>query len=411
MREFIFVISLNFSIVFFNFLAIIGISYSNSIKYDNFSISIALLNVIYIVGMTIFKNDGRLSRISILFYLLPLITLIFYMIDFPDNPGGRRIFFVYLAYSFPAIYIGTFVASNNLIKSTAKWWNLLPIFITLGMIISFDKIVSTNDELIGGALSYQVVSYIASFAFSLNLFFLLFGDKYQRFSFLNTHTYTIVTYLMMIFQISVLFISGGRGGFVVLFLSALILIIIKFNKRVLYSKVILIIVLLFSTLYILKNILPVEIAYLLQRGFDRVFSYISFDGIDIHETSGRDTIYFSAIGLIKESPIYGYGIFKYFDLAKHYPHNIFLEILLQGGLLYLSFWIIVLTKFYFKIKRMIKFDETQLLLIPIAIYPIVQLMFSGSYLMSTLFWFVISYVFNFKITSNQKTAKQIIKHE
>lgn len=386
--------------LYFAIMAILGLNYEE--ETGNFSYYLTnfvfiALSLIFIFGERFYKKVAPIRRINLLFYLLPIITCIIYLIESPIAENAYRYFSIYLSFSFPAIYIGTYVAANNSFRFMAKWFELTSIILTLGLIVSFPKIVFSRVITVGGALDYQTISYMAAFAYSFSLYSILFGDKYPRFKFLQSKIFSFITYFFVFFQIICVFITGGRGGFVVLLLTSLILLFLKLKRNIKIGRVILVIITIVLSLKLLSNILPQEVINLMQSGNERVFSYITYKGIDISETSGRDIYYSKAINLIKERPLLGYGIFKYVDTTVDYPHNIFLELLLQGGIFYFSFWIILLGRFYVKFKRILKLDNINFLLIPITIYPFTELLFSGSYLMSTFFWFVIAYVFNFNI--------------
>lgn len=128
---------------------------------------------------------------------------------------------------------------------------------------------------------------------------------------------------------------------------------------------------------------------------DRAFSYISSSGIDMAQTSNRDIVFELAQKNIEANLYTGYGIFHTIG-AFGYPHNIFLEILEGGGIFYFAFWIIILI---ISIKRayfIIKIERNLLFLVPLFIYPSVNLLFSGSYLMTGMFWFVLVFVLIYK---------------
>lgn len=198
--------------------------------------------------------------------------------------------------------------------------------------------------------------------------------------------------------------SGGRGGFILFLITTLVISIIKiregFNLMPLTKSLIFISILIFFSV----RLLPFEVADIFEKGNRRLFSYITSSGVNMEETSGRDVYYTRAIKEIKKSPIWGYGIFRYVDITYDYPHNIFLELFLQGGLIYFVIYLFMFTKFIRKIIKIIIVDKVNLILIPLSLYPFVELLFSGSYLFSPFFWFVISYAFNYDL----KSKKQII---
>jgi O-antigen ligase len=203
---------------------------------------------------------------------------------------------------------------------------------------------------------------------------------------------------MYIFILSVLFsgviLSAGRGGLMVVLVGLVIFIIrkkgfVKFLKYLFWSLFII------CVLSYLTSKLDLFFSERLDKSFDRLFSFISSDGINMEGTSNRNDFYGIAIAKISESLIYGYGIFGLVDtLGEYYPHNIFLEILLQGGLIYLFVFIIVMITFILKLYKLIKINKNEdIILIPI-IYSFVMLLFSSSYLQEPFFWFSLTYVFS-----------------
>ena len=150
---------------------------------------------------------------------------------------------------------------------------------------------------------------------------------------------------------------------------------------------------LFYFLYYIKNLIDIPI---FKSSLERVFSYLTPNGIDMSQTSGRDHVYRDAIELIKQSPIIGYGIFGFFKVYGSYPHNFFLEILLQGGILLLFAILIIIISLIKKIIYMIKYNEELRIILIIFLYPIVMLMFSGTYTSDSIFWFSISFIFSYR---------------
>lgn len=402
MRELIFTITLNISYLFFAINSILGNEYKGANESSSYILSVTgfiALSLIFIFGDFLFKKVAPLRKINFLFYLIPLFFCFIYLIEFQFNTATYNYFILYLAFSFPATYIGTYVAANKSLKDMAKWWDLVSLIITLGLIISFPKIIFLKEVSLGGA-NYQTISYMAAYAYSINLFSLLFRDKYPRFKLLQSKLYNAISFLFLFFQIICVFISGGRGGFVVVFLGSVILLYKKFKGHIIWRKVILVTIAIVLSIILFPKILPLELKNTIQIGSGRLFSYISSKGIDMSETSGRDIVYSTVIKSIIEQPIIGHGIFNV-NASEHAAHNIFLEFLLQGGMVYFLFWIIILVLLYHKYNRTLKVDNINLLLIPIAIYPFIELLFSGSYMTTSLFWFVIAYIFNIKIKKEE----------
>ena len=134
---------------------------------------------------------------------------------------------------------------------------------------------------------------------------------------------------------------------------------------------------------------------LLSGNFERITSLVDNGSINASASSGRDEIWKDAWKLISDSPILGYGLFSYLSKIM-WPHNMFLEVLLQGGFVLLVFFVLVLLLAFNKYRRMIKLDKAQIWLIPLMIHVFTQLLFSGSYMFETYFWFSLTYIYNYR---------------
>nr|WP_240701406.1 O-antigen ligase family protein [Vibrio kanaloae] len=70
----------------------------------------------------------------------------------------------------------------------------------------------------------------------------------------------------------------------------------------------------------------------------------------------RVIVYSNAIDLIKDSPLFGYGTGSAGDYFHGtYPHNIFLDVLINGGVILLIAFILILTKYLCSVYRFYRF--------------------------------------------------------
>ncbi|WP_387044931.1 O-antigen ligase family protein [Mammaliicoccus sciuri] len=228
-----------------------------------------------------------------------------------------------------------------------------------------------------GLLNYQNASYISAFIVGIGLYFLTESNiKYKA-------LYLIFICLLL----PVIFIAAGRGGAVLLILYILLTtvnIIVK-KSIPLVNKIIIIGMVATGSITFITTAISLD-----DTG--RTFSYITADGLDLNNTSGREDVYKSDINTIKNSPIIGYGLFNYYHLVNNIPHNIIMEILLISGVIGLSISIVIC---YFLFKKYVKnFEENSpdRLVGYIFLYPITMLMFSSNFLIVSELWFVIFYV-------------------
>jgi len=66
--------------------------------------------------------------------------------------------------------------------------------------------------LFAGAVYHQTDSYLAAFAFGLNLHFLFEGQRHERFKFFKSLLYRCFCYLLLVIQALGFILPGGRGG-------------------------------------------------------------------------------------------------------------------------------------------------------------------------------------------------------
>jgi O-antigen ligase len=126
--------------------------------------------------------------------------------------------------------------------------------------------------------------------------------------------------------------------------------------------------------------------FLLSQGIQSRSIYLLLsDNIDF--STGRSEIFSDTINNIILNPILGHGIAgdRVF-LNGTYPHNIFLEILAQFGIILGGISSLILLTYWFKSVFLNKNKTNQHLAIIFAGLGLISLFFSGSYLTSSNFW-------------------------
>jgi len=418
-RNIVLIITISGGYVFFAFTSLFGIKYmgkSESIVYVMFNVFFALMSLL-IIFINWAQQKYKFNPYQFIFLFAPLLFIYFFIKDYSGNREILKVFQLYLIWSVVASYIGIYYAKNKHdFSDSLKYWVLLMFLLSTGTIrillsYFFSGYTWLGSDIAGDA-DYQTLSYMLSFAYSLNLFFIIYKNKIKLFSFCYYTSYKLLSFILLILQILCVFMSGGRGGFVVIAFSTIVLLYyaLKFN---IISKSFLIS--LISVCFIVfMVIIPIFSKHeLFSNGINRVFSYISFSGINMKKTSQRNVVYNIAISGIKEKPLLGHGIFKQFGYMGYwiYPHNLFLEILLGGGIIYFLFMLLISYVFYKRMIHLIKIDSSHVLLLSIFCKTFVSLMVSGTYLTTPLFWFLGAYVFCYPITNARLLNEVNEKHK
>ena len=393
---------------FFVITAILGFEYSG---VGNSNALLVYSLVVFVATAVLFRksfiwNEGKITQTD--FFLFFVIIVVFLSYLTPSlfsgrlNPIATTFFLYFSSFSLPAILGSLYLARMQTIFEMSKLLEIVMLLITVSIFVRLIIPASQGQRLstFGGAYFGQIGSYLAAFAFGLNLYFLFEGRYHDRFTLFRSMFYKLLCICLLVIQIIGFIIPGGRGGAVLGVTYLLYILLIRFSLR--NVKYLLTIIgflsFLVITLVVIWPFLIQNSAF--QSGFFRVTQFIdSGVGINWTGTSGRDIIYRNALEIIIQRPVLGYGIFGMWDVS-YYPHNFFLEVLLQGGIVYLIIALIILYLFARKLTRLIKKDRRYRILFVLFIYPFVMLMFSGTYLSTPIFWFVIIFVFN----SRLKTA-------
>jgi len=392
--------------VFFALTSLFGIKYmgkNESSVYLIFNVFFALMSLLIII-FNWTRHKIKFNRYQYIFLLfIPLFIILFFIKDYSGNKYVLKVFQLYLIWSVITSYIGIYYAKNKYdYNESLKYWVLLMWLLSIGAIKILFSYLFSGFSWMGintvGDVNYQSLSYMVSFAYSLNLFFILFKNKIRMFSFCYTPTYKLMSLILLPLQVFSVFISGGRGGFVVIAFSTIVLFYFAVKFSIVSIRFLLSLLGIFIFLVIIT--IPILANYeLFSRGIDRVFSYISFSGIDMKQTSFRDIVYNIAMSGIKEKPLLGHGIFKQMDYMGQwgYPHNLFLEILLGGGIIFFLFMMLISYFFYKRMIHLVKLNISHGLLLSIFCFTFIHLMFSGTYLTTPFFWFLGAYVFSYPV--------------
>ena len=351
-------------------------------------------------GMKFIAND------IIFTIIFPLFIIMEYIIELAlGHTPAFQYFSYYLGFFIPSAFIGVYIAKTGGIKKYTKWLDLVMVLSTLGLIVALPKIVYLSVISLGGA-SYQQMAYVAGLAFTINLSGLLFGDNYDRFAFMKGFNAKVICFIMLIVQLLCCLYSGGRGGFIYLVGCSIVLLVL--SRKIMYLFYV---VLFLAVLYLISSIYDESIfADVISERMERTFSFIGTHGID---KQNRGEVWDDAVLLFQESSLFGRGLFSYFNemrvrFDQPYAHNLFLEILIQGGINYILVWIFILLKFSSSLIKLIKRDLGNVAMIVLFLFPFITLMFSTTYLQSSLFWFSLSYVYAaYKIDSTTDMPQQI----
>jgi len=377
--------------LFFSIFAILGLTYKGSGESSLYSQYLVLSS--FFIYILFFREIliKRVINVPIILVLGFSIFLIFFILFAPSHNFVKSQTNLFFVLSLPSAFVGYIMARTKQLLFLKKSFIFLSLIVFVAVLRILPKLFSSSVidlmDVFGGG-QYQAFSYFCAFSF-LTIFHQLINKSYSK----NIIFLFYVVVILVLFL--GVFLSGGRGGLLVVLLGTITLTVkkkgfLKFVKYSLFLSVFLYLFYLFSS----------ESNFLFSdrfvESFERLFSFLSSDGIDMDGSSNRDQFYGTALSMIKKNLIIGYGFFGLVSsLGDYYPHNIFLEVFLQGGLLFFIFFIFFGFSFFYKLSKLIKLKKDEdFILIP-TVYSLTILMFSSSYLIEPFFWFSFTYVFSY----------------
>ena len=251
------------------------------------------------------------------------------------------------------------------------------IIISLGLIVVLIRKLSLG-LFSDGVVTYQSVSYYSALMFGIGTYLI---KKEKRFR--NLAIEVVLTSTNAVICIA----FGGRAAFILLVLYLVIAVLTRpvtknSGRKFFVSIFVLVLFAYFTSDPSLRGVI--------KYGLNRATEYLGGgSGIRWDKTSNRDIIYGAYLNEISAHIILGSGI-----LSDYYfegdPHNLFIEVLYEGGLVYLMIWVLILLICLMNyIKHRSEYDYVMRYIIPA--YVIVMSLFSGSYIRNGQFWMLFGY--------------------
>jgi len=371
----------------------------------------AFILTVFLISVSLFLvrmlSIGTVTKpgLVLYFFIHGYLSLhfIWFFIDYPSGVVFPVLLYQFILLTVPAILILDFVDKvcgwGRVIAVSEAFFFLISMYLVVVVILDFIK----GEHVYGlNGASGQLVSYLAAYSFGFLLFSYLYVGNRYKFKIFQSFIMKSITPLLLISLVMVSIINGGRGAFILILLYSAILLVPKLTGIKAF-----LIVLSIGSIFFLSGLSEyLSNDRIMQFGVERIFQFISLDSSDSFVawetgTSGRGDIYSQVIHAISNSPIFGYGVFTHWEKIT-YPHNLFLDMALQFGLIFpvlllfgLFFYLVLITKTW---------DTVNHWFFVLFLGSFVTLMFSGGYLSDPVFWFAImGYIYrNRKVSAQHK---------
>ena len=340
-----------------------------------------------VVAFVFFLSIHRIPRriyIGGLLLCAIIILLYFSTRCFYDEVNNRYTsYFLSMGVRFiPAVLTGMYVLPHDDIMKKVEY-ALLP-FILLYTItlasVAFTANIGVNiaQTFNTDFLNYQSISYYSIFAFGFNMYLIVqCSNSYTRY-----RRYILIA--LAILQVIITIMAGGRGAFVLGCVFTLYFAL----KHITFSKLISYILIGLAVLLTINAILSDNEIF--KMGFERIFNF--FGNTEAIGTDNRWIRWNLAWNAFTKSPVFGHGLGSVFYEVGFYSHNIFTDMLCEGGVVLFLIFIFVLMKFIRASQILITEDYRNEIIVIVFLCSFVMNSFSGYYLSDTGIWLSLTYV-------------------
>lgn len=323
-----------------------------------------------------FLKRVRLSNVAV--YLGAVMIVLFSMVFHPATVGYlQEEWWRILIAAVPMFFIGVSFSLKDS-ENDLFWCSL---FSVLGMFVFRIYLLNLGRELENDDME-------AAYRMLPSIMYLIYyaGNKKKV-------IYTVVAVLSSL----VILIFGTRGPVVciVVYVAA---ITIYSAFRTSNKKRLLILLVVFSVILSVLSFdaLFIDVSTTLSKQFERIgFSTRIFNFIiegDVIASKGREALAKKTVEAILDNPLWGYGVTGDRALFGIYPHNMFLEVLCQYGIIFGSILIVttlaITIKALFKIRKDKKRFTFALMFVSMIF---VKLMISSTYTTEPYLYFMMGY--------------------
>lgn len=333
--------------------------------------------IIMLLNLTFYIH--YVNKKSVLIVLLVLFYFIFSIIRYSSAYAEKQIVLTleyFLCFGFPALIISQLEIDYKQVMRIILLLSLLLLPFVRNIDFGIDGLESVDTGMWMG-VSYGILCFI-----NVAIFTILFDHNYL---------FKVASAISLVGYLGIQFSYGSRGAI----LSSCVCLVLSFFLYKRYSitrlkkKTIVIISLFVLLIPAFKWIFNIVLKAISQK-YDIYFVNKMLDLMEARDVlNGRDSVFDRALNGIADSPVFGNGISHFGNFSGEYPHNLFLQLMYEGGIILLIPFILLILK---ALKIMFSTDfkvDVRIFVSLLFCTSVIQLLFSSTYWESQIFWFLI----------------------
>ncbi len=399
--EFIVALSTMIGMLIFLIFSLLGIEHTEDNPSPLFSIIIVAVNL-YTIAWIMVKEATKKSQKrggGYLYIIVPSIIIFLYGLEYLINPevekssAVKHVFIQWGAQCVAPFYTALFCYRHNRFDILTKNLEVIMLLGAVALVLNIPKIALSGVVQLGGSGGHQEIAYSGAFFLCIILTYLFCELKNSRYEMFGNVLFRVFEIILIPVLVLIILMSGGRGGALLMIVGSIVCSFMFARKYAKRYFILVLSVVLVGAIGFSRNA-DRKFMGIVDSGIERTFNYINGGKINT-EAEERTEIRKLAFESISESPIVGHGLFGgYADMYKRaggYSHNLFYDVLIHGGFLYLLIFIRYFIRAYRSAYFLLINDRSKAMLLIYGLYVVVQLMFSGTYFWCPQFWFFITF--------------------
>ena len=396
-----------FNLLYMCVATILGLRHSSTV-YIAYSMSVAIIAITRFVFH--WARGMRLQLVALLGLVLVAIFSVVALNAYfnSGNYYSSRNASFFLMFALPAYVMGC-CCDERLAEEMMRYFDLVMIILLVAAVLYITRGVSLRVDESG--MNYQNASYAAALALGIDLFFIRNRFSGLRFGFTRSTSYRIIQYLMIPISILVLVASGGRGGIALGIEFAGLFLIGSLRVRGHTARVVFAILVTFGVLIFAMSIADTTVVQRGMQRFMQVFksgSLIRVSNAAADSIDSRNVIRNTSLELFDKAPYTGYGLFGYAASIGGYPHNLILELMLQGGFFYCLLMCVGISVIMCRAFVAARGSQGMSAFLLPLVQVLTELMFSGTYLAAPTLWFLFGVFANYSFTNEMARHSQAV---
>lgn len=285
----------------------------------------------------------------------------------------------------PCFIAGVLMREKRMIKKIELYIAPIIIVVAITLVIVLIKNPTSSIMLYASlGIDRQTLSYVSAYSISFIIYYFYNFNELECNPIFKSIFFKVLIGCALLICIFSLFAGGGRGAICVVGVI-LIYYLISFNTKGI--KGFIFGALIICVFIIAFRFLSATAAF--SQGFNRIVNF--FSGTQDQSAKERLVLYSSAIQLFQNKPIFGYGIGGSLGELHIWSHNVFLDILIDFGIVGFSVFVITLFISFYRIFKLAKNSRYEDIVIIFGICSFIGLLFSGSYLSDAGIWYLFGY--------------------